>query len=110
MKIRYLTEAVFKNPAQARAAREKEKEISNVDRIANLSSNVISRQIETKLNEYLTCFDEDRWYGDNDMEKAGRQIFNHIRVLVSYFIKEFDSYNLTLYIMEEYEKNLKNIA
>lgn len=98
MKVRYLTEAVFKNPAQARAAREKEKEISNVDRIANLSSNVISRQIETKLNEYLTCFDEDRWYSDNDMEKAGRHIFNHIRVLVLYFIKEFDSYNNKLKI------------
>ncbi len=98
MKVRYLTEAVFKNPAQARAAREKEKESSNVDRIANLSSSIISRQIETKLNEYLNCFDTDRWYDDNNMEKAGRQIFNHIRVLVSYFIKEFDSYNNKLKI------------
>ncbi len=87
MKVRYLTEAVFKNPAQARAAREKEKESSNVDRIANLSSSIISRQIETKLNEYLNCFDTDRWYDDNNMEKAGRQIFNHILVLGSYFIK-----------------------
>lgn len=96
MKVRYLTEAVFKNPAQARAAREKEKEISNVDRIANLSSNVISRQIETKLNEYINCFNDERWYDDNNMEKAGRQIFNNTRVIVSRFIKDFDSYNSKL--------------
>ena len=98
MKIRYLTEAVFKNPAQARAAREKEKEISKVERIANLSSSVISKQIETKLNEYLNCFDEERWYDDNDMERGGRQIFNNVRVIVSRFIKDFDSYNNKLKI------------
>ena len=90
MKVRYLVEGTFKTPAQARAAREKEKGVSNVERLASTSSNVIAKQIETKLNEYLTCFDDSRWYGDNDMEKAGRYIYNHIRVTVGYFLKDFE--------------------
>lgn len=93
MKVRYLAEAVFKNPNQARAAREKEKDLSNIERLASMSSTVIAKQIEKKLNDYISCFDEDRWYDDNDMEKAGRYIFNNIRVTVGYFLKDYDSYN-----------------
>lgn len=93
MRIRYLAEGVFKTPGQARAAREKEKAMNNVDKISSLSSNIITAQVQNKLNEFMTCFDLNKWYDDNDMEKASRFIYNNIRVAVSAFIRDLIYYN-----------------
>lgn len=45
MKIRYINEGIFKNPEQARAAREKEKSISNVDKLISTSNAVIRNEV-----------------------------------------------------------------
>ncbi len=45
MKIRYINEGIFKNPEQARAAREKEKSISNVDKLVSTSKAVIRNEV-----------------------------------------------------------------
>ena len=45
MKIRYITEGVFKNPEQARAARERERGMSNADRVAGTYNKLIGDRI-----------------------------------------------------------------
>lgn len=45
MKVKYITEGVFKNPTQARAAREKAKELSNVEKVAGVVDKIIKEPI-----------------------------------------------------------------
>lgn len=45
MKVKYITEGVFKNPTQARAAREKAKELSNAEKVAGVVDKIIKEPI-----------------------------------------------------------------
>ena len=45
MKVRYITEGVIKNPTQARAAREKAKELSNAEKVAGVVDKIIKEPI-----------------------------------------------------------------
>ncbi len=57
MKIQYLSEGVFKNPEQARAAREKAAQISNAEKVAAQSKEVIKSAVEKFIDEYLNNSD-----------------------------------------------------
>lgn len=56
MKINYITEAVFKNPSQAREAREKAGQLSNVERLAGTANKVVIEPIIRFLNDGLQAF------------------------------------------------------
>jgi hypothetical protein len=60
MKVRYITEGVFKNPTQARETREKQKELTNVEKVSGLYNNLYAaakhRVITTEFMEYFTNY------------------------------------------------------
>ena len=62
MKIQYLSEGVFKNPEQARAAREKAAQTSNAEKVAAQTKEVIKGVVEKFIDEYLNDKDD---YNDN---------------------------------------------
>ncbi len=45
MKVRYITEGIFKNPEQARAAREREREMSNQEKVVGTFNKLIGDRI-----------------------------------------------------------------
>ena len=51
MKIKYITESYFKNPEQAKAAREKERELSNAEKIAGVSSKIMKEPLIKFIND-----------------------------------------------------------
>lgn len=50
MKVKYIKEGYFKNPEQAKAAREKGKEVSNVERVAATADKILRQPIVNYLN------------------------------------------------------------
>ena len=52
MKVRYISEGIFMNPTQARAARAKAQELSNADKVSGTANKVIA----DKVKELLTGF------------------------------------------------------
>ena len=53
MKVRCLTEAIFKNPVQAKAKIEKEKEMSNAEKLAGTTNKIILEPVIRFLNDEL---------------------------------------------------------
>lgn len=58
MKIQYLSEGVFKNPEQARVAREKAAQTSNAEKVAAQTKEVIKGVVEKFIDEYLNNRDD----------------------------------------------------
>lgn len=61
MRIRYLKEGFFKNPEQARVAREKERELSNTEKIAGVSSKLIKEPLIKFINDAFDRYYHGRW-------------------------------------------------
>lgn len=63
MKVRYISEGVFKNPTQARAARAQAKELTNVEKVSGLYNNLYAaakhRVITTEFMEYFTNYGKE---------------------------------------------------
>ena len=70
MKVRYIKEGYFKNPEQARAAREKEKTISNADKISGVYNNmynsakirVLTRELTDYFTNYGNEYNSEEWW------------------------------------------------
>lgn len=56
MKVKYLREGVFKNPEQARATREKTKDLSNAEKLTSVANKIVKEPIIRFLNELLNKF------------------------------------------------------
>ena len=56
MKIRYITEGVFKTKEQVLKAREKEREMSNQDRIVGTFNKVVGEKIAYLIKEKFLYF------------------------------------------------------
>ena len=54
MKVKYITEGVFKNPTQARAARAQAKELSNADKVAGTANKIIADKVKNVLLKIIT--------------------------------------------------------
>lgn len=53
MKISYISEAVFKNPTQAKAARAKDASLSNVDKLASTVKNISNTKIKAEVDRII---------------------------------------------------------
>ena len=62
MRIRYIKEGFFKNPEQARAAREKERELSNAEKIAGVSSKLMKEPLIKYINNTFEQYYEGNWH------------------------------------------------
>ena len=60
MKVRYIKEGYFKNPEQAKTAREKEKTLSNADKISGVYNDMYNsakiRVLTRELIDYFTNY------------------------------------------------------
>ena len=54
MKVRYISEGIFMNPAQARAARAKAQELSNADKVSGTANKVIADKVKNVLLKIIT--------------------------------------------------------
>ena len=54
MKVRYISEGIFMNPTQARAARAKAQELSNVDKVSGTANKVIVDKVKNVLLKIIT--------------------------------------------------------
>lgn len=62
MKVKYLREGYFKNPEQARAAREKERELSNVEKIAGVSNKLMKEPLIKFINDTFERYYHGKWH------------------------------------------------
>ena len=54
MKVRYISEGIFMNPTQARAARAKAQELSNADKVSGTANKVIADKVKNVLLKIIT--------------------------------------------------------
>ncbi len=70
MKVRYIKEGYFKNPAQAKIAREKEKTLSNADKISGVYNDmynsakvrVLTRELTDYFTNYGNEYNSEEWW------------------------------------------------
>ncbi len=65
MRIRYLKEGFFKNPEQAKAAREKERELSNAEKIAGVSNKLIKEPLIKFINDTFDLYYHGKWHSSS---------------------------------------------
>ena len=85
MKVRYLREGYFKNPEQARAAREKAAQQSNVEKLVDVTSKVMVKPIK----DYLTA--KFNIWGKNKLRLWGKcdKLVDYFNVLPDVFSNHF---------------------
>jgi hypothetical protein len=91
MKIKYITEGVFKNPTQARTAREKVKELSNAERVAG----VVKKVFIEPVSNYLSWVYNDFMCKNKNPDEIDNQV-GRMRVIQN------DRFDVTLSCIDEY--------